>query len=284
MAAEQSYRKIGRLTIIYAILIIGAIIVTFPLFWTLSTSLKVTEQVTMRELKLLPDPIAWSNYVEIFSIVPVLQYVRNTLFIVVFSVAGGLLTCSLVGYAFARIPFPGRNALFMVLLSTMMLPHIVQIIPLFIIFDRLGWINTFLPLIVPRMLGHNAFYIFLMCQFFRGIPIDLSDAARIDGASEFGIWWRIVLPVSKPVLAAVAIFSFQFAWNDFISPLIYLGGNQKLWTMTLGLNVLQGIEGQDSTLNFIMVMSVLMILPMLAIFAVGQRYMIEGVTSSGLKG
>jgi len=284
MAAEKLYITIGRQAIIYAILLIGTIVVTFPLFWTLSTSLKVTEQVTMRELKLLPDPIAWRNYVEVFSIVPVLQYARNTLFIVVFSVTGGLVTCSLVGYAFARIPFPGRDALFMVLLSTMMLPHIVQIIPLFIIFDRLGWINTFLPLIVPRMLGHNAFYIFLMCQFFRGIPIDLSDAARIDGASEFGIWWRIVLPISKPVLAAVAIFSFQFAWNDFISPLIYLGGDQNLWTMALGLNVLQGIEGQDSTLNFIMVMSVLMILPMLAIFAVGQRYMIEGVTSSGLKG
>lgn len=284
MVAEKAYTKITRQAIVYLVLVAGAIVVLFPLFWTVSTSLKLAEQVTMRELKLIPDPIAWSNYIEIFRIAPIPRYVGNTLFIVSFSVLGGLLTCSLVGYAFARIPFPGRSTLFVVLLSTMMLPHVVQIIPLFVIFDRLGWVNTFLPLIVPRMLGHNAFYIFLMCQFFRGIPNDLSDAARIDGASEFGIWWRIVLPISKPVLAAVGIFSFQFAWNDFLSPLIYLGGNQKLWTMALGLNMLQGLEGEDSTLSFVMVMSVLMILPMLAIFSVGQRYMIEGVTSSGLKG
>jgi ABC-type glycerol-3-phosphate transport system permease component len=234
-------------------------------------------------IELIPRPVAWENYVKVFEIAPVLRYFRNTIIIVLCAEFGSLVMCSLVAYAFARIPFPGRDIMFVLLLSSMMLPGVVTLIPFFIMFDRLGWINTFLPLVVPRFLAHNPFYIFLMRQFFRGVPQDLSDAARIDGCSEFGIWWRIVMPISKPVLAAVAIFTFQWVWNDFLYPLVYLGGNKDLWTLALGLNSLKGMEG-DVTTHYQMAFSVLMIIPMMLIFAFGQKYFIRGITFSGLKG
>ena len=281
---ESTLSRLGRWFLIYPVLIVGSIVMLFPLVWTVSTSLKTAQTVTLREIRLIPDPIMWLNYVTIFNEAPMLRYTWNTLVICIASVLGGLLTCSLAGYAFARVPFPGREGFFLLLLSTMMLPGVVRLIPLFVIFDRLGWLNTFLPLVVPRLLGHNAFYIFLMRQFFRGIPMELSDAARIDGASEFGIWWRVIMPNSKPVLAAVAIFSFQFGWTEFMAPLIYLGSNKDLWTLSLGLNAQKGFEGEITSLHKMMVMSIIMILPMLAIFAIGQKYMIQGVTFSGLKG
>jgi multiple sugar transport system permease protein len=281
---ERKQARWLRQSVIYAVLLAGAAIMLFPLLWTFSTSLKLPNQVTVRQVELIPNPIVWQNYVEIFDIVPVVRFALNTLVIVAASLFGGLVTCSLAGYAFARIPFPGRNPLFMILLATMMLPYVVQLIPLFIIFDRIGWVGTFLPLTVPRLLGHNALYIFLFRQFFRSLPQELFDAARIDGCGEFGLWWRMALPNSKPVLAAVGIFAFQFAWNDFLNPLIYLGGDQQMWTMTLGLNGLQGFEGEASSLPMMMVMAVFMLLPMLVIFAFGQKYMVQGVTVSGLKG
>jgi ABC-type glycerol-3-phosphate transport system permease component len=232
---------------------------------------------------LIPDPIAWENYVEIFRITPILLNLRNTMFIVLCAEFGSLVMCSLVAYAFARIPFPGRDTMFVLLLSSMMLPGVVTLIPFFVIFDRLGWINTFLPLIVPRFLAHNPFYIFLMRQFFQGIPQDLSDAARMDGCSEFAIWWRIVMPISSPVLAAVGIFTFQWIWNDFLSPLVYLGANKDLWTLALGLNSLRAFEGENTT-HYQMAFSVLMIVPVITVFAVGQKHFIQGITFTGLKG
>ncbi len=276
--------RLLRQTTIYLTLIAGSLIVFFPLVWTISTSLKTPEQVTVREVQLSPDPVAWENYVDIFDLVPVWRFLKNTLVIVTASVIGGLITCSLAGYAFARILFPGQRILFFILLATMMLPYVVQLIPIFVIFDRLGWVGTFRPLTVPRLLGHNAFYIFLYRQFFRGLPSELFDAARIDGCTEVGLWWRIAMPNSKPVAAAVGIFAFQFAWTDFLSPLIYLGSNQEMWTIALGLNGLKGFEGMGSTLPMMMVMSMFMIVPMLVIFAFGQKYMVQGVTVSGLKG
>jgi len=255
----------------------------FPLLWTISTSLKTVDQLVFTRIELIPDPIAWRNYVEIFELTSLLRNLRNTMTIVLCAEFGSLVICSLVAYAFAHIPFPGRDLMFGLLLSSMMLPGVVTLVPFFVIFDRLGWINTFLPLIVPRFLAHNPFYIFLMRQFFRGIPKDLFDAARMDGCSEFGIWWRIVLPISKPVLAAVAIFTFQWVWNDFLHPLVYLGGNRDLWTLALGLNALQGLEG-ETTVHLQMAYSVLMIAPIISIFAVGQQYFVEGITFTGLKG
>jgi len=284
MAVESKREKIIRQGTIYPIVTAGAVVMLFPLLWTLSTSLKTIDQVTTLQIDLIPNPIAWWNYIELFHVAPVLRYLRNTMIVVTASVFGGVIVCSFIGYGFARIQFPGRELLFLILLSTMMLPGVVQLVPLFVIFDRLGWTGTFLPLIVPRLLGHNPFYIFLLRQFFRGVPMELSDAARIDGCSEFGIWWRIVMPVSKPVLAAVAIFSFQYAWNDFLPPLVYLGSNQELWTLALGLNAFRSFEGQQTSTHFLMAMSVLMTIPMLIVFAIGQREFVRGVVMSGIRG
>jgi multiple sugar transport system permease protein len=270
-------------SVIYLIVTAGAIAMAFPLLWTVSTSLKTVEQLVGTRIELIPNPIAWENYVEIFRRTDILLNLRNTMIIVVCAEFGSLVMCALVSYAFARIPFPGRDVMFTLLLSSMMLPGVVQLIPFFVIFDRLGWINTFLPLIVPRFLAHNPFYIFLLRQFFRGIPQDLSDAARIDGCSEFSIWWRIVMPISSPVLAAVGIFTFQWIWNDFLHPLVYLGANKELWTLALGLNGLRAFEGENTT-HLEMAFSVMMIVPVLTVFAFGQKYFIQGITFTGLKG
>ncbi|MAS38098.1 MAG: hypothetical protein CL610_29145 [Anaerolineaceae bacterium] len=281
---ENPTARIFRQSLIYFVLSIGALVMIFPLVWTVSTSLKTPDKVTLRTIELIPDPVAFENYTEIFTEQPIVRYTLNTLILVAAAVFGGLVPCSLAAYGFARIPFPGRKMLFGILLATMMLPYVVQLIPLFIFFDRIGWVGTFWPLILPRVLGHNAFYIFLMRQFFKGIPGDLFDAARIDGASEVGVWWRIAVPMSKPVMAAVAIFAFQFAWNDFLYPLIYLGTSQSNWTLAIGLNALQGFEGDENTLNVMMTFSVLMLLPMLIVFYFGQKYLIQGVSVTGVKG
>jgi multiple sugar transport system permease protein len=269
--------------VIYLIVTVGAIAMVFPLLWTVSTSLKTLDQLVGTRIVLIPNPIAWENYVEIFKITPILLNLRNTMIIVVCAEFGSLVMCSLVAYAFARIPFPGRDTMFALLLSGMMLPGVVRLIPFFVIFDRLGWINTFLPLIVPRFLAHNPFYIFLLRQFFMGVPQDLSDAARIDGCSEFNIWRRIVMPISAPALATVAIFTFQWAWNDFLYPLVYLGANRKLWTMALGLNSLRSYETANMT-HLQMAFSVLMIVPVITAFAFGQKHLVQGITFTGLKG
>lgn len=282
---ENSSVRFLRKVAVYFVLICGAVVMLFPLFWTLSTSLKDKDSLTSRQIELIPTPAVWENYSTLFQTLPVVQYMGNSLVVVAASLFGGLIVCSLVAYAFAFMRFPGRDLLFNVLLITMMIPFIVQLIPIFLLFDRLGWVNTFLPLVVPRLLGHNAFYIFLYRQFFRGIPQDLLDAARLDGCTEIGLWRRIVLPISVPVLAAVAVFSFQFAWNDFLNPLIYLGGNRALWTLPIGMQAFTQLEGQQSNTNLMMAMAMIMIAPIIALFAVAQKYVISGVgASSGIRG
>ncbi len=271
-------------SLLYLILGLGSVAMIFPLLWTISGSLKTPDQFMSTRIDLIPDPVAWRNYVDIFNMAPIHRHLRNTLTILVCAEFGSLVICSLVAYAFAHIPFPGRDLMFGLLLSSMMLPGVVTLVPFFIIFDRLGWINTFLPLVVPRFLAHNPFYIFLMRQFFRGIPRDLFDATRMDGCTEFGIWWRIVLPVSKPVLAAIAIFTFQWVWNDFLHPLVYLGGNRDLWTLALGLNYVKGMMTEEPTMHYQMAYAFLMLVPLIGVFSVGQRYFVEGIVFTGLKG
>ena len=282
---ESPRVKTTRYIVVYTILTLGAIVMLVPLLWTVSTSLKTRDKVTIRRLELIPDPITFENYPNLFEIRPMVKYTRNTMIIVVASLFGAWVPCTLAGYAFARIAFPGRSYLFGILLATMMLPYVVRLIPLFLFFDEIGWTRTFGPLVLPRLLGHNAFYIFLYRQFFRGIPDEIYDSARIDGCSEFGVWLRIFMPMSRPVLAAVSIFAFSFAWNDFLNPLIYLGSNQELWTLALGLNALKGFEGNENSLNMLMTFSMLMIIPMLVVFYFGQKHLISGVTAQGsLKG
>jgi multiple sugar transport system permease protein len=205
---------------------------------------------------------------------------RNTVWITALSMFGTLLSCSWVVYGFARFRFPGRDFFFLLLLATMMLPAHVTLIPLFILFREFNWLNTYLPLIVPAFFG-NAFFIFLLRQFFMTIPTELDDAAKIDGCSYVGIWWRILLPLTKPALATVAIFSFIGNWNEFLLPLIYLNDESK-FTLTLGLATFRGLY--HTQWGYLMAASVTVLLPCLVVFFLAQRSFVEGITFSGLQG
>lgn len=265
----------------YIILGLFALVLALPLIWLVSTSLKTGAQTFLMPPKWLPDPIVWANYADAFKAVPFHRYFWNTFQIVVLATLGTLLTSSLAAFAFARLRFPGREPLFLLVLSTLMLPGIVTLIPTFIVFRYLHWINTLKPLIVPYWLGGSAFFIFLIRQFFMTIPYELDEAARIDGASNFRIYWNILIPLSQPVLAAVAIFSVIHHWNDFFLPLVYLQDTSR-WTMAIGL---QGFKDLYSTSwNLMMAASTAMIVPLLILFFLAQRYFVSGIQLSGLSG
>ncbi|MEZ4862105.1 MAG: carbohydrate ABC transporter permease [Caldilineaceae bacterium] len=268
----------------HILLLAGSLMMLTPLAWTVSTSLKTMQQIGVWPPEWIPNPVMWQNYLAVFSAAPVGLWLRNSMVIVTANVLGSVVTCSFVAYGFARTDFPGRNALFILLLSTLMVPYVVRLIPLYMIYGQLGWLNTFLPVTVPNLLGRNPFFIFLLRQFFMGIPNELSDAARIDGCSDFGIWWRIVMPLSKPALAAITIFAFRDAWDNFLAPLVYLAGRPDLRPLAVGLYTLRGGAGQLPDTHYMMALSTLMIIPMLLLFAGGQRYFIQGVTLTGLKG
>lgn len=284
MAVRNPKIRLASHGLLHLILLMGSILMLIPLVWTVSTSLKTPQQVAIWPPEWIPNPVMWSNYIDVFRIAPVMLWLRNSLVLVAAEVIGSVITCSFVAYGFARVRFPGRDAIFLLLLSTLMVPYVVRLIPLYVIYNQIGWINTFLPVTVPQLLGRNPFFIFLLRQFFMGIPDELSDAARIDGCSEFGIWWRIVMPLSKPALAAVAIFAFRDSWDNFLAPLVYMAGRPDLRPLAVGLYTLRGGAGQLPDTHYLMALSTLMILPMLIIFAAGQRYFIQGVTLSGLKG
>lgn len=252
-----------------------------PFLWLVSTSLKDQAQVFRYPPEWIPDPVRWRNYSEALTAMPFLRFVGNTLIITIANMIGTLLTASLAAYGFARLRFPGRDVIFMVLLSTLMLPFAVVMIPRYIEFRYLGWIDTWLPLIVPNFLGGSVFFIFLLRQFFRTIPRDLSDAARMDGASEFRIYWQVIMPLSRPALVVVAIFTFLDSWNDFLAPLIYLSTPEK-FTIALGLASFQGLY--STQWNLLMAASTVMILPALALFFLAQRYFVQGVVLTGMKG
>jgi len=226
-------RRFARRLIIYLLLVLGSAVFLLPLFWALSSSLKPDYQVLDFPPRWIPDPIRWQNYPEALTYVPFGRYALNTLTIAAGAIFGNLLSCTLVAYGFARLRARGKNVLFIIMLSTMMLVDPVRIIPMYLEFNALGWIDSFLPLIVPAFFG-SPFYIFLLRQFFLNIPRELEDAARIDGASRLQILWQIILPISRPALAAVAIFNFQGVWNDFLPPLVFLQ-TQTNYTIALGL-------------------------------------------------
>jgi multiple sugar transport system permease protein len=273
-------RVLGR-SVAYALLVGAAVIYMLPLIWLLSTSLKEPGREFVVPPEWIPSPVRWQNYVDAFNARPFVLYTRNTLIILVGATAGTLLTSSMAAYAFARLRFPGRRALFGLTVSTLMLPFIVTMVPTFILFKELGWINTFLPLIVPYWAGGSAFYIFLMRQFFMTIPYELEEAARIDGAGFFRTYWQITMPLSGPVLATVGIFSFINHWNDFLAPLIYLSSH-TLFTLALGLQTFRGDFG--SQWNLLMAASAAMVVPVLIVFFFAQRYFLRGVVMSGLAG
>jgi multiple sugar transport system permease protein len=272
------------------LLLLGiTILFLVPLLWMISTSLKDPGELSGANW--IPQHLAWDNYVTAFSYGSWLDWTRNTVVITLVAVLGSLLSSSLVAYSFARLRWPGRDWLFSIVLSTMMLPGIVTMIPQFILFSRLPafgfqgspvWVNTFLPLTVPAFTG-SAFYIFLLRQFMRAIPDDLSEAARIDGASELRIWWSLVMPLTKPALATIAIFQFQGAWQDFMGPLLYLQ-SERLYTLQLGLRQFEFAAGGAPAWNWLMAASLVVMLPVLVVFIVFQRYFIEGITITGLGG
>jgi multiple sugar transport system permease protein len=204
----------------------------------------------------------------------------NTLIITVGTCLGVTLSSSLVAFAFARLRFPGRDILFLLCLATLMVPSQVTMIPTFVLFKSLGWYDTFYPLIVPAWLGGGAYNIFLMRQFFMSIPYEMDEAAKIDGCSDFGVFWRILLPLCKPALVTVAVFSFVFNWNDFLNPLIYLDSNSKK-TLALGLTNFVSLYGQDY--HLLMAASLLISIPLALMFLIGQRYFIQGIATTGLK-
>lgn len=284
MFGSTRYNNLFNHTLLHAILLAGSIGMLIPLAWTVSTSLKALPQIAVWPPEWIPNPVMWQNYVTVFDVAPVTLWLRNSMIIVLANVVGSVVTCSFVAYGFARTKFPGRDVLFVLLLSTLMVPYVVRLIPLYMIYGQLGWLNTFLPVTIPNLLGRNPFFIFLLRQFFMGIPNELSDAARIDGCSDFGIWWRIVMPLSKPALAAITIFAFRDAWDNFLAPLVYLAGRPDLRPLSVGLYTLRGGAGQLPDTHYMMALSTLMIIPMLLLFAFGQRYFIQGVTLTGLKG
>ncbi len=222
----------------------------------------------------------WQNYVEAFQIIDFPRNLRNTLFVCFTVVIGTLMSCSLVAYSFARIEWPGRDFCFILVLATMMIPYQVMLIPLFVLYKHLGWTGTFKPLIIPAFLG-TPFYIFLLRQFFMGIPQDLSAAARIDGCSEFGIYARIILPLSKPALATTALFMFLFQWGDFLNPLVFLQDDRQ-YTLALALQQFQ--SQHESLWGPLMAMSTVITLPVVVLFFLTQRTFIQGITLTGLKG
>jgi multiple sugar transport system permease protein len=265
----------------FLIVLAGAALMILPFLWMLSTSLKPEAKVFASPPQWIPDPIQWSNFSKSLSVLPFGVYYRNTVIITAATILGDVLTAALVAYGFARFRFPGRNALFVLVLSTIMLPVQVMIIPRFILFKELRWIDTFIPIILPAFLGGSAFYIFLLRQFFLTIPRELDDAAKIDGLGTLGVFSRIMLPLSKPSLAIVAIFSFLYNWNDFFSPLIFLNSESK-YTLALGLNFLKGHF--FSTVSLLMAAAVLAMVPCLLLFFVAQKYFIQGVVFTGVKG
>ena len=265
--------------VVYLILGAGSIVILMPLAWMISTSLKPLSHVFRFPPEFIPQRIVWSNYPDALTQLPFDIYFRNTMFIVFWTVLGEVIISSIVAYAFSRLRWKGRNALFIVVLATMMLPRQVTLIPDFLIFKHLGMIDTFWPLILPSWFG-NPFYIFLLRQYFLTHSRELDQAAVIDGCSRFGVFWRITMPMSKPVLAAVAIFSFQYHWNDFFRPLIFLFSKENR-TLALGLQFFQGTYGTEW--NSLMAVSLVVMLPLIIVFFFTQRIFIQGVVFTGYK-
>jgi multiple sugar transport system permease protein len=263
------------------LLIFFTIILLTPLVWMVSTALKDQAQIFTYPPEWIPNPALWSNFREATTTYPFGRYATNTLIIAGLNILGVLLTASMAAYAFARLRFPGRDLIFMILLSTLMLPFTVLMIPRYIQFRELGWLDSWKPLIVPNWFGGSVFFIFLLRQFFRTIPRDLSDAAKLDGASEFRIYWQIVLPLSKPALAVVAVFVFLDTWNDFLAPLIYITSPEK-YTVSLGLS--QFLGNYTTQYAYLMAASTMMIIPTILVFVLAQRYFVHGVVLTGVKG
>jgi multiple sugar transport system permease protein len=267
--------------VVWLVLVVGAAVMMFPLMWMVSSSLKLEQRVFQFPPTLIPKPFRFQNYADALTYKPFPVYLRNTAFLVVMNELAIVLSASFCAYGFARIRFPGRDLWFGLVLATMMVPGVVTMVPQFVIFSRLKWVDTFLPLTVPFFFGGGAFNIFLLRQFFRTIPEELADAARIDGCNEFTIFARIMMPLAKPALITVAIFTFLGTWNDFVGPLLYISSPEK-FTLAIGLANFRGVL--YTRWDLLMAFATAMTLPVLVVFFLAQRYFVEGVVMTGLKG
>jgi multiple sugar transport system permease protein len=273
-------RIIGRI-IIYLLLIGGSISMIFPFLWLVRSSFMSTAQIFIFPPEWVPNPFLWQNYPEALTVVPFYRYLLNTLVLEFWNITGTLFTCSLAAFSFARLRWRGRNIVFGIILSGLMLPYAVTLIPHYLIWNSLGAVNTILPLTVPSWLGQHVFAIFLLRQFFMTIPRDLDEAAYIDGANPFTVLFRVIIPLSKPAFIVVFIFTFIGVWNDFLGPLIYLQDREK-FTLAVGLAQFSGMY--NAQWGYLMAASTAMIAPIIAMFFVAQKYFIEGITLTGVKG
>ena len=275
-----AYFEPGEVAVTTVVLVVVSAVFIVPFLWMAASSLKMPAELFIVPMQWLPRHPQWRNYVRIFSEFPFLRDFRNTSLLVVVNIVAAVISNTLIAYGFSKIEWRGREALFYVVLATLILPFQVVMIPLFILFHRFHWIGTFLPLTVPGFFG-TAFFIFLLRQFFFSIPNELSYAAKIDGASELMIYRRVVLPLSTPAITTVIIFSFLRTWNDFIGPLIFLTDN-RLYTLSLGAQ--QIMHNLDPKWDMLLTLGVMMTFPVLIVFFLLQKYFIEGIAMTGIKG
>lgn len=266
-------------TVRLVVLSVGCFAVLMPVVWMVLTSLKSASQVFVTPPLWLFKP-RWHNYLEVLTLVPFQKYILNTATVVAGVVLGTLLSCSFCAYGFARLRAPGRNVIFLALMATLMLPSTVTLVPTYIAFNQLGWLNTFKPLIIPAFFG-SAFFIFLFRQFYLGIPRELEEAARIDGAGYLRIWWSIFLPLSWPVIATVTVFTFVGAYNDFFGPVIYLTDDTK-WTIAVALSSFSGSPKIGPQMHLMMAATTIAAIPSIVVFLAAQRYFIRGIAVSGI--
>lgn len=261
----------------YVLMTVIGIILIIPLLWMVFTSLKPMEEIVRYPPTFFPEKIVWENYLDTIAAFPFWRYARNTLFITVLVVIGNVLSNSFIAYGFAKLDFPGKKLMFALVLSTMMIPGFVTMIPQYVLFSKIGWVGTYLPLIVPSFFG-NAFNIFLMRQFYLSINNELIEAAEIDGANHLYIWSHLMLPLTKPALITIAINSFNAAWNDFLGPLLYIQDQEK-YTLQIGLQVFQ--NQATTQWNYLMAGATLVLVPTILLFFFAQRYFIEGMDLTG---
>lgn len=272
--------KTLKKVIAHICLIIASVFFLAPFIWMVSTSLKPLTQIFTFPPEWIPRPFVWKNYIDAMNYIPFFTYLKNTAIITGVSTLGVVITCPIVAYSFAKLRWKGRNTLFFITISVMMIPGQVTMIPLFLLFNKLNWIGTPLPLIIPAFFG-IPFYIFLLRQFFMGLPNELKDAARIDGASEFRTYWQIMLPLAKSAVLAIGLFQFMASWTDFMGPLLYLT-NPDSYTLSLGLQQFQSQKGTQWGL--MMAVSTMMTAPIIVLFFFLQKTFIQGITFSGIKG
>jgi len=272
--------------ITYLLLALGAALVLVPFWWMVKTSLTAQTRLFEFPPQLFPDPVVWRNYIEAWNALPVsfTRFTANTIFITVLAMAAEIFTCSLVAYGFARFRFPGRNFLFILMLSTMMLPGVVTLVPTFILWRELKLIDTYDPMTLGAWFAWGPSYIFLLRQFFLTLPKEIEEAARIDGANTFQIFWHIMLPLVKPALLAIAVLSFIGNWNNFMGPLIYLNSGEK-YPLIMALKFFeQSLSKEAPLFHYMMAMTTMMSFPLLMLYFFMQRTLIEGITAGAVKG